>query len=94
MQAIYSEFLDLGKRQTQVREKYPYITNNIAEIANRSTLPILTEKNSAIINVLEGFYTPQQAKLVGILKALSISISLINVTFSHEGMKYYAENSK
>lgn len=94
MQGIYSEFSNLGKRQAQVREKYPYLTNNIAEIANRSTLPILTDKNSAIINVLEGFYTPQQTKLVGILKALSIPISLVNVTFSHEGMKYYAENSK
>lgn len=87
MLEIYKETEDIHERLALVRRVFPYLTTNASEIEKTSQLPSLENKGAAIINVLEGFYTPQQQKLEGILRALQIPISLIDVTFSNQGLK-------
>lgn len=87
MLRLYRETTDLKERLALVRNTYPYLTTKAEDIEKSRPLPPLENKNAAILNVLEGFYTLQQKKLEGILRALKIPILLIDVAFSHQGLQ-------
>lgn len=89
MKRIYSQENDMRERLRLVKEAFPPQTVVSQEIFSSEGLPNLPERKAAIINVLEGFYTPQQQKLESLLKALDIPIALIDVTFSSQGLQVH-----
>lgn len=84
---IYGQNSTPQQRLQNVRLAYPYKTNNWSELAANPGLPQFPQDHRAVCNVLEGFYEPQQRKLIGVLKALNIDIPVVSVTITDQGLK-------
>lgn len=86
MHEIYKQNSNPDERLQKVRTNFPYRTQNWMEVESNQGLPKLPSDDHAVMNILEGFYTPQQKKLVGVLKSLSIKIPIIGVTITDQGL--------
>lgn len=86
---IYVKTRDIKERTRSVKETFPYRSATAQHIEQIAGLPEFSGEKRAILNILEGFYTPQQQKLEGMLKALGVPISLIDITFSNQGLQLH-----
>lgn len=87
MMQIYEHNVSTRNRFQAARARFPNKTAGIDDLKTSSALPSIEARGAAIINVLEGFYDQQQDKLQWVLKMLDLPITLIDVSFSQQGLK-------
>lgn len=83
---IYTQHSSPNERLTQAQLQFPYLTTKWEEVKEHCSLPRLPDKNIAVCNVLEGFYTPQQMKLIGVLTALDVNLHIVGVSITDQGL--------
>lgn len=86
MLSIYNQYQNPDQRLAAVKAAVPIKTDSFDQIKDTQELPEVNGKR-AIINVLEGFYSPQQDKLKGVMQALGLPIIVIDVCFSQDGLQ-------
>ena len=87
MLTAYTEISDPQAREAYAKAAFPYKTTRWDKVGLFSQgLPLLPAKKMAICNVLEGFYLPQQKKLMGILKSLGIDLNIVSVALTDQGL--------
>ncbi|MBI2074682.1 MAG: hypothetical protein HYT83_02465 [Candidatus Levybacteria bacterium] len=86
MLALYDRYQEADQRQKAAQAAFPPKTKMIEDLKKAAGLPELPSENAVIINILEGFYSPQQVKLQALLDALNLPVKVIGVEFSQQGL--------
>ena len=84
---VYQTYQNPSERLLSVKSAFPPKTVSWQEVESILALPQLPKTEFAICNILEGFYTPQQIKLVDVLKTLGVSLPVIGVSITDQGLK-------
>ena len=86
---LYRRCQDVDERQRRVKATFPERTRTYEDVLRANPLPPIGTRRAAVVNVLEGFYSAQQVKVAAMLRTLGISIALVDVAFSDQGIRVH-----